>query len=69
VGEGRGVNRDMVGKPEGKKPLGRPRSRWEENMKMDLQEVECEGIDWTKLAEDRDMWHALVNVEMNIRVP
>ena len=69
MGERRGVYRDMVGKPEGKKPLGRPRSRWKENMKMDLQEVGCECIDWIKLAQDRDMWRALVSVEMNIGVP
>ena len=69
MGDRRGVYRDMVGKPEGKKPLGRPRSRWKENMKMDLQEVGCECIDWIKLAQDRDMWRALVSVEMNIGVP
>jgi hypothetical protein len=61
--------RDVVGKPEGKEQLGRPRSRWEQNMKMDLQEVGCEGRDWIKLAQDRNRWRALVNVEMNIRVP
>ena len=66
MGERRGVYRDMVGKPEGKKPLGRPRSRWKENMKMDLQEVGCECIDWIKLAQDRDMWRTIVSVEMNI---
>ena len=67
-GEDRGVHRVLVGKPEGKRPLGRPRRRWEDNMKMDLQEVECGGMVWIELAQDRDRWRALVNVEMNIRV-
>jgi hypothetical protein len=58
-----------VGKPEGKTPLGRSRYRWEDNMKMDLQEVECGDMDWIELAEDRDKWQALVNVVMNVRVP
>ena len=58
-----------MGKPEGKRPLGRPRCRWEDNIKMDLQEVGCGGMDWIKLAQDRDRWLALVNVVMNIRVP
>jgi len=69
VGERRGVYRVLVGKPEGKRPLGRLRHRWEENIKMDLQEVGCEGMDWIELAEDRDRWRALVNAVMNIRVP
>jgi len=64
-----GVYRVLVGKPEGKTPLGRPRRRWENNIKMDLQEVECGGIDWIELAQDRDSWPALVNVVMNLRVP
>jgi hypothetical protein len=58
-----------VGKPEGKRPLGRPRRRWEDNIKKDLQEVEFWGMDWIELAEDRDRWRALVNAVMNIRVP
>jgi len=58
-----------VGKPEGKRPLGRPRHRWEDNIKMDLQEVGYEGMDWIELAQDRDRWWALVNVVMNLRVP
>ena len=58
-----------MGKPEGKKPLGRPRRRWENNIKMDLQEVGCEGMDWIELAQDRDRWRALVHAVMNLRVP
>jgi hypothetical protein len=69
VGEGRGVYRVLVEKPEGKRPLGRPRHRWEDNIEMDLQEVGCGGMDWIELAEDRDRWRALVNAVMNLRVP
>jgi hypothetical protein len=58
-----------VGKPEGRRQLGRPRHRWEGNIEMDLQEVGCGGMDWIKLAQDRDRWRALVNVAMNIQVP
>jgi len=58
-----------VGKPEGKRPLGRPRHRWEVNIKIDLQEVECEGMEWIDMAEDRDGWRTLVNAVMNLRVP
>ena len=65
---GRGVHRVLVGKPEWKKPLGRPRRRWEDNIKMDVQEV-GEGGDWMELAQDRDRWRALVNTVMNFRVP
>ena len=69
MGEGRGVQRVLVGKPEGKKPLGRPRRRWEDNIKMDLQEVGGGCGDWMELAEDRDRWRALVSTVMNLRVP
>ena len=69
MGEGRGVYRVLVGKPEGKRPLGRPRLRWEDNIKMGLQEVGCGGMDWIELAQDRDRWRALVNAVMNLRVP
>ena len=67
--ERRGIYRILVGKPEGKRPLGRPRHRWEDNIKMDLQEVECRGMDWIELAQDRDRWWALVHVVMNRRAP
>ena len=66
--EGRGVHRVLVGKPEGKRPLGRPRRRWEDNIRMDLQDVGGGG-DWIELAQDRDRWWALVNTVMNLRVP
>jgi len=58
-----------VGKPEVKRPLGRPRRRWEDNTKMDLQEVGCRGMDWIELAQDRDRWRALVNAVMKLRAP
>ena len=64
-----GIYRVLVGKPEVKRPLGRPRRRWEDNNKMDLQEMECGGMDCIDLAQDRDKWWALVNAVMNLRVP
>ena len=67
MGEGRGVYTVLVGKPEGKRPLGRSRRRWEDNIKMDLQEVG--GMNWIELAQDRDRWRALVNAAMKLRVP
>ena len=69
MGEGRGVHRVLVGKPERKRPLGKPRCRWEGNIKMDLQEVRGGCGDWMELAQDRDRWRALVNTVMNLRVP
>ena len=68
MGKGRGVHTILVGKPEGKRPLRRPRHRWEDNIKMDLQEV-GRGEDWMELAQDRDRWRGLVNTVMNFRVP
>jgi hypothetical protein len=68
---GRGEERrmqDFVGKPEGKTPLGRPRRRWKDNIKMGLQEVGCGGMDWIELAQDRDRWRARMNAVMNLRV-
>ena len=69
MGKGRGVYRVLVGKPEGKRPLGRPRRRWEDNIKIDHQEVGGVCGDWMELAHDRDMWRALVSTVMNLRVP
>ena len=68
MGEGRGVLRVLVGKPEGNRPLGRPRRRWEDNIKMDLREWGGGG-DWMELAQDRGRWQALVNTVMNLLVP
>ena len=69
MGEGRGVHRVLIGKPEGKRPLGRPRRRWEDNIKMDLKEVGGSCGDWMELAQDRDRWRALVGTVRNLRVP
>ena len=69
MGEGRVVHRVLVGKPEGKRQLGRPRRRWEDNIKMDLQEVEGGCRDWMELAQDRDRWRALVGTVRNLRDP
>jgi hypothetical protein len=69
MGEGRDVYMVLVGKPEGKRQLGRPRRRWENNIKMDLQEVGCGSMDWIELLQDTDTWRALVNAVMNIQVP
>ena len=67
--ERKGVYRVLVGKLERKKPLGRPRHRWEDNIKMDPQEVGCGVVDWIELAQNRDRWRALVTAVMNLRVP
>ena len=69
MAEGRVVHKVLVGKPEGKRPLGRPRLRWEDNIKMDLEEVGKGCGDWMELAKDRDGWRALVSTVMNLRVP
>jgi len=69
IGKDRGVQRVLVGKPEGKRPLGRPRRRWEDNIKMDLHEVGGGRGDWMELAQDRDRWRALVGTVRDFRVP
>ena len=69
MGEGRVVHRVLMGKPEGKRPLGRPRRRWEDNIKMDLQEVGGRCEDWMELAQDRERWWAVVSTVMNFRFP
>jgi hypothetical protein len=67
--EEKNAYRILVGKPEGKRPLERPRRRWVDNIKMGLREIGCDGMDWIDLAQDRDKWRALVNTVMNLRVP
>jgi hypothetical protein len=69
MGEKRNVYRILVGKPEEKRPLGRQRRRWVNNIEMDLREIGWAGMDWIDLAQDRDQWRALVNTVMNLRVP
>jgi hypothetical protein len=69
MGKRRGVYRVLIGKPEGKRPLGGPRYRWEDNIKTDLQEVGCWGMDWIKLVQDSNRWRAHVNAVMNLRIP
>jgi hypothetical protein len=68
MGEGRGVYRVLVGKPVGKRPLRRPSCRWEDNIKMDLQQVGCGGMDWIEMVQDSGRWRTLVNAVMNLRV-
>jgi hypothetical protein len=69
MGEKKNAYRIFVGKPDGKRPLGGPRRRWVDNIKMDLREVGWDGVDWIDMAEDRDQWRALVNTVLNFRVP
>ena len=69
MGEKSGIYMVLVQKPEGKRPLGRPRHRWDNNIKMDLQEVGCGGMDWTELALDKDRWQALVSGVRNLQIP
>jgi hypothetical protein len=69
IGEVRGAYNILVGRPEGRRALGRPRRRWEDNIKMDLREIGFGDVDWINLAQDRDRWLALVNTVMSIRVP
>jgi hypothetical protein len=69
MGEKRKAYRILVGKPEGKRPMGRPRRRWVDNITMDLGEIGWDGVDWIDLAQDRAQWRALVNMVMNLRVP
>jgi hypothetical protein len=66
---GRGIYRVLVGRPEGKRPLGRPRHRWEDNIKMDLREIGIDRANWIRLAQDRVQWRAFMNTVMNLQVP
>ena len=69
MGEERGAYRVLMGKPEGMRPLGKPRRRWVDNIRIDLQEVGCGYVDWIGLAQHRDRWRTLVSAVMNLRVP
>jgi hypothetical protein len=69
MGEGRGVYRALAGRPKGKRPLGRPRCRWEDNIKLDLREIRIEGANWIQLAQDKVQWRAFVSMVMNLWVP
>jgi hypothetical protein len=69
MGEGRGIYRILVGRPEGKRPLGSPRRRWEDNIKMDLREKGIDGVNWIRLAQDRDQWRTFGNTVMDFRAP
>jgi hypothetical protein len=69
MGDGRGVDRVLVGRPEGKRPLGRPRRRWEDNIKLDLREIGIDGANWIPLARDSVQWRVFVSTVMNLRVP
>jgi hypothetical protein len=68
MGEDRKVYKVLVGKPEGRRPLGRPRRMWEDGVRMDVREIVLKGVDWIRLAQDRDMWRAVVSAVMNLRV-
>jgi hypothetical protein len=68
MGEGRGIYRVLIGRPKGKRPLGRPRRRWEDNIKLDLREIRIDGVNWIQLAQDRVQWRAFVNTVINLRV-
>jgi hypothetical protein len=69
LGEKRNAYRILVGKPEGKRPQGRPRCRWVDNIKMDLRKIGWDGVDWIDMAQDREQWRALVNTVLNLRAP
>jgi hypothetical protein len=69
MGEVRGVYRVLVGRPEGERPLGRPRRRWDDNIKLDLREIETDVVNWIQLSQDRVQWRASINTVMNLRVP